>query len=148
MVVDTTSFGPSELKRILSGHFSLEQETTLSVFVTSFSFCQGLPQEADLVFDVRFLINPHYDLSLKILTGKDEAVGEYIATDEGFDDFFDNLTGLLSPLLPRYAAEGKSYLTITLSCTGGRHCSVFFAEKLAAWLRLEDHTIHLLHSDL
>ena len=145
VVVDTTSFGPGELKRILSGHFALAQVTTLSVFVTSFSFCQGLPREADLVFDVRFLINPHYDPCLKILTGKDAAVGEYIATDEGFDDFFDNLTGLLSPLLPRYAAEGKSYLTITLGCTGGRHRSVFVAEKLAAWLRLEDHTIHLLH---
>ena len=87
MVVGTTSFGPGELKRILSGHSALEQETTLSVFVTSFSFCQGLPQEADLVFDVRFLIIPHYDPSLKILTGKDATVGEYIATDEGFDDF-------------------------------------------------------------
>ena len=87
MVVDATSFGPGELKLILSVHFALEQETTLSVFVTYFSFCQGLPQEADLVFDVRFLINPHYDPSLKILTGKDAAVGEYIATDEGFDDF-------------------------------------------------------------
>jgi len=148
VVVDTTRFGPGELKRILSGHFALARTSILNVFVTSFSFRQGLPREADLVFDVRFLINPHYDPSLKVLTGKDAAVGEYIAKDDGFDDFFNNLTGLLSPLLPRYAAEGKSYLTIALGCTGGRHRSVFVAEKLATWLRCEDHTIHLLHRDL
>ncbi len=148
IVIDTTRFGPGELKRILSGHFSLGHEAGLNVFVTSFSFRQGLPREADLVFDVRFLTNPHYDPSLKKLTGKDAAVGEYIAGDPGFDIFFDSLTGLLSPLLPRYAAEGKSYLTIAIGCTGGRHRSVFVAEKLAAWLDRDEGPIHLLHRDL
>ena len=148
IVIDTTRFGPGELKRILSGHFGLAHETDLSVFVTSFSFRQGLPREADLVFDVRFLANPHYDPALKELTGLDAAVGEYIAGDFGFNSFFDGLTGLLSPLLPRYAAEGKSYLTIAIGCTGGRHRSVFVADKLAKWLEHEDRSIHLLHRDL
>ncbi len=148
VVIDTTRFGPGELKRILEGHFGLGHETTLSVFVTSFSFRQGLPREADLVFDVRFLANPHYDPALKELTGRDEAVADYIAKDTGFGNFFDNLTCLISPLLPRYAAEGKSYLTIAIGCTGGRHRSVFVAEKLARWLENEDRSIHLLHRDL
>lgn len=148
VVIDTTRFGPGELKRILSGHFGLNREPGLSVFVTSFSFRQGLPREADLVFDVRFLDNPHYDPSLKKLTGKDAAVGKFITRDKGFDDFFDSLVALLSPLLPRYAAEGKSYLTIAIGCTGGRHRSVFVAEKLANWLEQEDRQIHLLHREL
>ena len=148
VVIDTTSFGPGQLKRILDGHFGLGRESALSVFVTSFSYRQGLPREADLVFDVRFLANPHYDPDLKKLTGKDAAVGDYIAQDNDFDRFFDNLTGLLSPLLPRYAAEGKSYLTIAVGCTGGRHRSVFIAEKLAEWLQHDGRHIHLLHREL
>ncbi len=148
VVIDTTRFGPGELKRILNGHFALGEGAALSVFVTSFSFRKGLPREADLVFDVRFLNNPHYDPALKALSGRDAPVGDFIAADEGFDAFFDGLTGLLSPLLPRYAAEGKSYLTIAVGCTGGRHRSVFVAEKLARWLGRQDRPIHLLHRDL
>lgn len=148
VVIDTTRFGPGELKRILGGHFGLDRETGLSVFITSFSFRQGLPREADLVFDVRFLANPHYDPALRKMTGQDAAVGKFIAKDPGFEEFFNGLTGLLSPLLPRYAAEGKSYLTIAIGCTGGRHRSVFVAEKLARWLENEDRPIHLLHRDL
>ena len=120
----------------------------MSVFVTSFSYRQGLPREADLVFDVRFLANPHYDPALKDLSGKDDAVGAFIAGDAGFGIFFDNLTAFLSPLLPRYAAEGKSYLTIALGCTGGRHRSVYVAEKLARWIEQEERQVHLLHRDL
>jgi RNase adapter protein RapZ len=148
VVVDTSRFGPGELKRILKGHFDLDREAGLNIFVTSFSFRQGLPREADLVFDVRFLANPHYDPNLKALSGKEAAVGEFIAGDQDFKNFFNNLTGLLSPLLPRYAAEGKSYLTIAIGCTGGRHRSVFVAEKLANWLEQKNRPIHLLHRDL
>ena len=148
VVVDTTRFGPGELKQILSGHFDLGHDHGLSVFVTSFSFRKGLPREADLVFDVRFLANPHYDPALKDLSGKDAAVADFIARDTCFQDFFDNLTALLSPLLPRYAAEGKSYLTIAVGCTGGRHRSVFVAEKLTKWIEREERRVHLLHRDL
>ena len=95
VLIDTTRFGPGELKRIVNGHFGLGRDTGLSVFVTSFSFRQGLPREADLVFDVRFLNNPHYDPSLKKLSGKDAVVGNYISLDPGFTEFFNGLTGLL-----------------------------------------------------
>ena len=128
LAIDTTGFGPGELKRLIEGKFGTDSDHGLSVFVTSFSYRQGLPREADLVFDVRFLANPHYDPELRLLSGIDPAVGEYIVKDEGFREFFDNLTGFLKPLLPRYAQEGKSYLTIAIGCTGGRHRSVFLAD--------------------
>jgi UPF0042 nucleotide-binding protein len=136
------------LKRTLEGHFGLEGEGQLSVFVTSFSYRRGLPRDADLVFDVRFLKNPHYDLDLRELSGLDEAVGEFISADERFQPFFDNLTRLLEPLLIGYADEGKSYLTIAFGCTGGCHRSVFVAEKLARWFDGKDRHLQLGHRDL
>jgi len=148
VVLDTTGLELSELKRVLRGHFAVETAPGLAVFVTSFAFPRGLPREADLVFDVRFLANPHYDAELRDLTGLDAPVADYIAADEGFAGFFDGLTGLLRPLLPRYAAEGKSYLTIAVGCTGGRHRSVFVARKLAEWLKNQDQRVHLGHRDL
>ncbi len=148
LAIDTTGFGPGELKHIIEGHFGKQGDHGLSVFVISFAYRQGLPREADLVFDVRFLANPHYDPDLKLLSGLDAAVGDHIVKDEGYKEFFDNLTGFLKPLLPRYTAEGKSYLTIAVGCTGGRHRSVFVAEKLAAWLESEHQNVNVRHRDL
>jgi RNase adapter protein RapZ len=148
MVVDTTALGPGELKRILEGHFGLDAEPGLLVFVISFSFRFGLPREADLVLDVRFLANPHYDPNLAPMTGRDVPVATFIAKDPCFEPFFESLTGLLGPLLPRYAAEGKSYLTIAVGCTGGRHRSVFVTERLAAWLRNQGQRFRIDHRDL
>lgn len=148
VVLDTTSFGPGEMKSLLAGHFDTGTDAGLAVFVLSFGFKNGLPREADLVFDVRFLDNPHYDPDLKPLTGRDPAVAAHVEADEGFQPFFEGLTGLLAPLLPRYAREGKSYLTIALGCTGGRHRSVAVAEKLASWLEQRGERVHLRHRDL
>ena len=148
VAIDTSGLGPGDLKRILQGHFRVSDEQNLGVFVTSFSYRQGLPREADLVFDVRFLANPHYDPALKTLTGRDKPVAAFIGNDEGFDGFFERLTAFLQPLLPRYAAEGKSYLTIAVGCTGGQHRSVFVAEKLKAWLDEKGQRVHLHHRDL
>jgi len=92
-----------------------------------------VPREADLVFDVRFLKNPHYVPDLSGLTGLDREVGQFIQTDPDFDAFFRSLASLLKPLLPRFAQEGKSYLTIAVGCTGGKHRSVYVTEKLAEW---------------
>ena len=148
VAIDTTGFGPGELKHIIEGHFGEASDHGLSVLVTSFSYRRGLPRDADLVFDVRFLSNPHYDPDLRSLSGLDKAVGDYIVKDEGFEEFFDNLAGFLKPLLPRYTAEGKSYLTIAIGCTGGRHRSVFLAEKLADWLKSEHQNVNVRHRDL
>jgi UPF0042 nucleotide-binding protein len=114
----------------------------------SFSFRSGLPRDADLVFDVRFLNNPFYEPELRPLTGRDEAVAAFVRGDPALPGFLESLTRLLHPLLPRYVAEGKSYLTIAIGCTGGRHRSVYVAEELARWLHAQGHRVQTTHRDL
>jgi UPF0042 nucleotide-binding protein len=147
-LIDTTDLAIGDMKRVLDGHFGLDSAPGLSVFVTSFAFRHGLPRDADLVFDVRFLKNPHYELDLRDLSGLDAAVGAYISGDEAYEAFFERLCGLLELLLERYTAEGKSYLTIAIGCTGGHHRSVFVAGELAQWLEGFDRTTQLRHRDL
>ncbi len=108
----------------------------------------GLPRNADLVFDVRFLSNPHYVESLRSLTGRDEDVAAHIQKDPRFQTFFDRLGELVLDLLPAYADEGKRYLTIAIGCTGGRHRSVFVAERLAALLSEGGRRVSLQHREL
>lgn len=151
VLLDTTGRTPYDVKDFLAQTFGSPEKPgsrAMAVFVTSFSYRQGLPRDADLVFDVRFLRNPHYDPQLRPLTGQNEAVQRFIAEDPGFEDFMDRLTGLLTPLVPRYAEEGKSYLTIAVGCTGGKHRSVFVAEKLAAWLNHNVTRVRLTHRDI
>ena len=148
LLVDTTDLSPHALKEVLAGHLAVDTPAGLAVFVLSFGFRRGLPREADLVLDVRWLRNPHYVPALKPLTGRDPAVGEYVAEDQGFAPFFDGLAGWLMPLLPRFREEGKSYLTIAIGCTGGRHRSVFTAERLAETLRGRDWPVSLRHREL
>lgn len=147
-VLDTSDFSPGDFRRIVQERFGLEPEAGLAVFVVSFSYRYGLPREADLVFDVRFLRNPHYMPALRPLSGRDAEVAAYVATDEDFDGFFKGLTAMLTSLLPRFSREGKAYLTIAVGCTGGRHRSVFVAERLDQWLRDEGHRVSLSHRDL
>ncbi len=148
LTLDTTELGVAELRRLVAGHFALDDRPTLTISVMSFSFAQGLPREADLVFDVRFLANPHYVDDLRPLTGRDAAVGAYIAQDPGYQPFFDSLTAMLVPLLPRFEGEGKSYLTIAVGCTGGRHRSVFVAERIAELLGAAGRPCQPRHRDL
>lgn len=147
-VVDTSHLRPQDLKRILSGYFRLEGEAGLKVFITSFGFRNGLPREADLVFDVRFLDNPHWDPALRPLSGLDKPVADKVRRDSGYKPFFKNLTALLAPLLPRYLREGRHYLTIAVGCTGGRHRSVFTAEQLGAWFSKAGYSAEVRHRDL
>ena len=146
--IDTTSLAVGDLRRMVANAFSLEGRSQLSVFVTSFSYKYGIPREADLVFDARFLANPHYEEELTQLSGLDAAVGAYIEGDTGFAPFIDGVTNVMLPLLPRFESEGKSYLTIAVGCTGGRHRSVFVAKCLADRLRAGGRTVHLRHRDL
>lgn len=147
VVIDTSSLSPHALKQILVGYFGLGARLGTRLSVMSFSFRRGLPREADLVFDARFLKNPHYEPSLKPLTGRDPAVAAFIATDPDYAQFLEHLRGLIGPLLPRFDAEGKSYLTIAVGCTGGRHRSVAVAETLADWLRDLGRSVTLTHRD-
>lgn len=148
VMIDTSETAIGDLKTLLAGHFGAAARAALALTVTSFSYRQGLPREADLVFDVRFLNNPYYNQNLRSLTGEDPAVGAAIQADPAFPGFFAALTSLLWPLLPGYEAEGKSYLTIAIGCTGGRHRSVFVADRLTAWLRDKGRSVTLRHRDL
>ncbi len=147
-VIDTSSLTLGALRQQMIGQLGLSEDSGMAIFVTSFSYRMGLPREADLVFDVRFLTNPHYIPDLRPLSGRDAAVVEYIATDTAFEPFFTELTAMLKPLLPRYESEGKSYLTIAFGCTGGRHRSVALAEQLAAWLTEQWGEVSLVHRDI
>ncbi|MEQ8665085.1 MAG: RNase adapter RapZ [Rhodospirillales bacterium] len=148
LIIDSTGKSLPDFRQEIESHFSGAGSPGLAIFVTSFSFARGVPRDADLMFDVRFLNNPHYDEKLRDLSGLDEPVQKFLANDPDFVPFFDNLIQMLKPLLPRYAAEGKSYLTIAIGCTGGKHRSVATAEKLAAWLELKRYGPHVTHRDL
>jgi UPF0042 nucleotide-binding protein len=147
LILDTSSLAQADLKRLVQEHFALDAKAGLAVSVISFAYRHGLPREADLVFDVRFLANPHYETALQPLTGRDKAVGDYIRRDPAFAPFVENLTAMLRALLPRFEREGKSYLTVAIGCTGGKHRSVFVAELLAAQLRQLDYRVALVHRD-
>jgi UPF0042 nucleotide-binding protein len=146
LVVDTSMLSPHQFKQLLLGHFALG-EAGMRISVMSFSYRRGVPREADLVFDVRFLKNPHYVPALKPLSGLDAEVTAFIETDPDYLPFIDRLENLIGPLLPRFDAEGKSYLTIAVGCTGGRHRSVAVAKRLADWLRKAGRSVSLSHRD-
>jgi len=148
LVVDTTDLAIGDLKHLLQGHFRIQSAPAAAITVMSFSYRNGLPREADLVFDVRFLANPHYRDELRPLTGEDGPVAQFIEADPAWNPFFAALGHLLLPLLPRFEREGKSYLTLAVGCTGGRHRSVFAAECLAQWLRAQGRHVSLRHRDL
>jgi UPF0042 nucleotide-binding protein len=148
LVIDSSNLSLPDFRLVLAGGLGIAASETLTVTVTSFGFRNGLPREADMIFDVRFLANPHYDDALRPLDGRDARVADFVRRDPDFQGFFSRLTGFLKPLLPRYTDEGKSYLTVGIGCTGGRHRSVFVAEGLAEWLRKSDHVVTLRHRDL
>ncbi|MFI4999748.1 MAG: RNase adapter RapZ [Reyranellales bacterium] len=147
LVVDTSTLTPHQFKQLLLGHFALGSQAGMRIAVMSFSYRRGLPREADLVFDARFLKNPHYEPTLRPLTGRDPAVAAFIESDPDYRPFVDRLQDLIGPLLPRFDAEGKSYLTVAVGCTGGRHRSVAVAERLADWLRAAGRSVSLSHRD-
>lgn len=147
-VIDTSLLSIHDLRRLIIGHYRIDNAADLTLFVTSFSYRHGVPREADLVFDARFLANPHWEMRLRNLTGKDEEVAAYIKQDEDYEKFMQQMIGLLLPLLPRYQQEGKSYLTIAIGCTGGRHRSVFITEQLATVLASHDYIVGIGHRDL
>ena len=137
LAIDTSELPLGSLRRLIERHFgagSDAEELRLVVSLISFAYRFGLPQEADLVFDARFLRNPHYDPILQARTGLDPAVGAFVEADPDFATLFEKLTELIDMLLPRFVQESKKYATITIGCTGGRHRSVFLVEKLARYL--------------
>ncbi|MBV8685772.1 MAG: RNase adapter RapZ [Alphaproteobacteria bacterium] len=145
-VIDTTDTSPNALQQQIRERFGSRSDAP-TLTVMSFGFARGLPRNADLVLDVRFLRNPYWQDDLRDLTGRDEAVAAYIAADEGYGAIRD-MEALLLTLLPRYRAEGKSYITVAFGCTGGRHRSVHVAERVAMRLREAGFSPTVEHRDL
>jgi UPF0042 nucleotide-binding protein len=132
LVIDTTGLRIANLRRMIERHFGAgADQAQMAVSLMSFAYPKGLPREADLVFDARFLRNPHYDPILRSKTGMDRDVGDYVEADPDFPIFFSRIAELIELILPRFVQEGKKYATITIGCTGGRHRSVHLIEKLA-----------------
>ena len=147
-VVDTTDFATNQLQQNIRERFAETAPQDMSVIVSSFGFARGTPPLADLVFDMRFLDNPHWVSELREKTGLDDAVGQHIRQDAAFDTAFEQIRALLTTLLPRYQAQGKSYVNIAFGCTGGRHRSVFTAETMAQALRDAGFSPTVLHRNL
>ena len=146
--IDTTAMTANDLQGRMRDLFGDAVPGTMALTVSSFGFAHGMPPLADLVFDMRFLDNPHWVPELRDLTGEDEAVGEHIVRDPAFEDVFAQIEQLLRTLLPRYDAQGKSYVHVAFGCTGGRHRSVFTARRMAGALRGAGFSPTVRHRDL
>jgi UPF0042 nucleotide-binding protein len=148
LLIDTTELSIHDLRRTIEGHYNADNKQKITISLISFGFRNGLPREADIVMDVRFLKNPHWDQKLKAKTGKDKEVGKYIQQDQRFNDFMTHFQTMIEPLLQGYTHEGKSYLTIAIGCTGGKHRSVFTVETLSEWFRTLKIKTNIKHRDL
>ncbi len=149
LILDTTGYTVHRLRDYIREHYDLRSSATpLVVAVMSFGYKYGVPSEADLVFDVRFLPNPNFVPRLKRLTGSDPAVVRYLRREKETTGLLARLESFLSWLLPRYVREGKSYLTVAIGCTGGRHRSVMVANALGAALKDRGYAVRVYHRDM
>ena len=147
-VIDTSRFTPRELRDFIAAQFGGEAARGLNISVMSFGYRAGLPENADLVFDVRFLPNPNYVPELKPLTGMDMPVARFVESQPETRRFLRLLKDLLRFLIPQYGREGKAYLTIAFGCTAGRHRSATIARRIALYLEERGHRVSLSHRDL
>lgn len=148
LVVDTSNLTPHDLRRLMQDRFAENEMERLRVQLVTFGFKHGLPPDADLVIDVRFLPNPFFVESLQLLTGLDLRVADYVLDNAVTQTFLDRFNSLLDFLFPHYKNEGKTYLTVAVGCTGGRHRSVAIAEKLAQKLYEQKMTVSVSHRDI
>ena len=147
-VINTSELNVHKLRRKIVETFCAQDETGLQIYVMSFGFKHGVPPESDLVFDVRFLPNPNYIPELKRLSGRHAAVARYVKSFPQTLEFLERVTSLLAFLIPYYSAEGKSYLTISFGCTGGRHRSVMIASEIRRRLGKAGYSVRLSHRDI
>lgn len=147
--LDTTLFKPQDLREAIRALYAdTKAQSPLRVRIVSFGFKHGVPADADLVFDVRFLRNPHYVPRLKPKPGTHAAVRDYVLSDAETQEFLETMRNFLAYLLPRYEREGKAYLTVAIGCTGGRHRSVVLGEVLGQWFIEQGHRTTVEHRDL
>ena len=147
-LIDTTNLSAHELGLQVRASFGGHGADEPVLSVTSFGFARGLPRNADLVFDMRFLRNPHWVPALRPGTGLDVEVAAYVAADPAYEAVVSRIEELIGLLVPRYRAEGKSYVTVAIGCTGGRHRSVHVAERIGEWLRRHGFSLTVSHRDL
>jgi len=148
-VLDTSRVTPRDLASDLRAHYATaERPGGLQITVVSFGFKHGIPLDADLVFDLRFLRNPHWDASLRHMTGRDKPVQDYIDVDPRADAFLNKIQDLLAFAVPAYREEGKAYLTVAIGCTGGQHRSVCFAERIVRFLKTQGASVSISHREL
>lgn len=147
-LIDTTTLAANELAQQIRHSFAQDDQGAPTLSIQSFGFARGLPRNADLVFDMRFLRNPHWDPQLRPGTGLDAEVAQYVMADPAYEAAISRIEDLLLLLLPRYKAEGKSYVSVAIGCTGGRHRSVHVAERIAGRLRAEGFSPTVNHRDL
>jgi UPF0042 nucleotide-binding protein len=148
VVIDTSKFNVHELRQFVTGRFKNLDQRPLMISVVSFGYRYGVPGDADLVFDVRFLPNPHFVPKLRKFSGKDAQVTRFLRSFRQTGEFLKRVGGLLLYLLPHFIREGKSYLTIAIGCTGGRHRSVMMAEALAKALARRGYSAKPTHRDI
>lgn len=147
-LIDTSDMTPHDLKAEIGRRFAEDGAAELVLSVESFSYKRGLPRGVDMIFDVRFLANPHWEPSLRSLDGRNPKVAAYVEADARFSDFFTKISDLVESLLPAFKAEGKTYLSVGLGCTGGQHRSVAVAEKLAKALAKKGFQVSTRHREL
>jgi RNase adapter protein RapZ len=148
VVIDTTKFTVHDLRQFIIERFQKAGRKPLLISLMSFGYRFGLPADADLVFDVRFLPNPYFVAKLRPHSGKNVRVARYIRSFKQTGEFLRRIEALLVYLIPHYIREGKSYLTVAFGCTGGRHRSVVMAEAVAKALAKRDYTVKIEHRDL
>jgi UPF0042 nucleotide-binding protein len=134
--------------QIMRQNFSLDESLTILIRLMSFSYRRGLPREADMVFDARFLSNPYYEKPIRTLNGKDAAVGKFLSQDQNWHAVYSALQSIVLNSLKGFRLTGRSYLTIACGCTGGQHRSVFLTEQLSKWLHNEGERVIIEHRDL
>lgn len=149
LIIDTSDMSPHVLRdRIRDVFAKAPAEEGVQVSLVSFGYKYGLPRDADLVLDVRFLPNPHWVARLRELPGTDDKVRSYVIGQRAYGEFIRRIRALLDSVVPGYVAEGKSYLTVAVGCTGGRHRSVVVADELAEYFRKRGHPVAITHRDL
>ena len=147
-VIDTSKLSVSDLQNEIRQRFRDSGNANMNVTISSFGYSRGIPNNADLVFDMRFLRNPHWDIQLRPLTGKDKSVSDFISADENYDNAVAKIADMLEFLLPLYDAQGKAYVNIAFGCTGGRHRSVHIAELFGKRLQAAGFSPTVMHRNL
>lgn len=148
VLVDTSDLSPHDLKAELTRWFDIRRDRRLSVSLHSFSYKRGVPRGIDMMFDCRFLTNPHWEPALRPLTGRDPQVQSYVEGDSRFEEFISRVCEMILFLLPAYVEEGKSHLAVGFGCTGGQHRSVTLAEKVAPVLAKAGWPVSIRHREL